>query len=127
VLSADPTPRVYLVRGVTDLRKSFDALAGLVRESLEHDPLSGDLFVFCSRQRRLIKILYWDGTGVWVLAKRLDRGRYRWPKEHDLRAAIDMTQAELDELLGGIDLRRGAWRRVLRPTPKLPAPPLLPA
>lgn len=126
MLTAPAPIRVYLARGVTDLRKSFDTLAGVVRQTLEHDPLSGDLFVFCGRQRQLIKILYWDGTGFWVLAKRLARGRFQWPDVHDTRVGVDLTHEELDELLGGVDLARATWRRWCRPVPtRLPPPPTL--
>lgn len=119
MLSAGVPVKVYLARGTTDLRKSFNSLAGLVRQGLQCDPLSGDLFVFCGRQRRSIKILYWDGTGFWVLAKRLARGTFPWPDAHDDRATVDLRPGELDELLGGIDLRRTTWRRRCRQSPSV--------
>lgn len=126
MLKPDAPVKVYLARGTTDLRKSFNSLAGLVRETLECDPLSGDFFVFCGRQRTLIKILYWDGTGFWVLTKRLARGTFPWPDAKDSRTTIDLRPDELDDLLGGIDLRRATWRRWWRqPTTPLPAPPPL--
>lgn len=127
MLTEKETPvRVFLARGTTDLRKSFDTLAGEVRRTLKADPLSGDLFVFCSRQRRTIKILYWDGTGFWVLAKRLARGTFPWPDLTVERTTIDLRPDELDELVGGFDFRRATWRRWCRPpAPSLPAPPVL--
>ena len=66
--------RVYLAAGATDLRKSFEGLSGLVRHRLKEDPLSGHLFVFANRGRNRVKVLYWDGSGLWVCAKRLEQG-----------------------------------------------------
>lgn len=109
------------------MRKSFDSLAGLVREVLAHDPLSGHLFVFCGRRRHLVKILYWDGAAFWLVAKRLARGTFAWPEAEDDRSTIELRADELGALLGGVDLRRTTWRRWWRkPGASLPAPPTLP-
>jgi len=127
VLALGPTIKVYLARGTTDMRKGFDGLAGAVRERLEQDPTSGHLFVFCSRRRHLLKILYFDGTGFWVLAKRLARGTFAWPSADDDRAAIELRPDELSALLGGIDLGKTAWRPWWRkPQIEVPEPPSLP-
>lgn len=128
MLTLGPSIKVYLARGTTDMRKSFDTLAGAVREVLDEDPLSGHLFVFLGRRRHLIKILYWDGSGFWVLAKRLARGTFAWPEPGDDRKAIELRADELGALLGGVDLRRTTWRPWWRrPAGALPAPPILPA
>lgn len=133
MLTLGPSVKVYLARGTTDMRKSFDTLAGAVREVLAQDPLSGHLFVFCGRRRHLVKILCWDGTGFWLLAKRLARGTFAWPEPEDGRATIELRPDELGALLGGIDLSRTTWRRWWRQPmgaaaapPTLPAPPELP-
>jgi transposase len=126
VLTLGPSIKVYLARGTTDMRKSFDSLAGAVRELLAEDPLSGPLFVFCGRRRHMVKILYWDGTGFWLLAKRLARGTFAWPEPEDMRPVLELRPDELGALLGGIDLRRTTWRRWWRSTEALPAPPQLP-
>lgn len=111
MLTLGPSIKVYLARGTTDMRKSFDSLAGAVRELLAQDPLSGHLFVFCGRRRHMVKVLYWDGTGFWLVAKRLARGTFAWPEPEDARLAIELRADELGALLGGVDLRRTEWRR----------------
>lgn len=127
MLTLGPSIKVYLARGTTDMRKSFDALAGAAREVLQQDPLSGHLFVFCGRRRHLVKILYWDGTGFWLIAKRLARGTFAWPEPTDERQAIELRPDELGALMGGVDLRKTTWRPWWRaPTAALPAPPLVP-
>jgi transposase len=133
VLTLGPTTRVYLARGTTDLRKGFDGLAGAVRELLAQDPSSGHLFVFCGRRRHMIKVLYWDGTGFWVLAKRLARGTFAWPTADDDRCALELRPDELSALLGGVDLRKTTWRPWWRqhgaslqtPRPPIPELPLV--
>lgn len=104
--------RVYLAPGITDMRKSFNGLYALVRGTLQNDPLSGHLFVFCNRRRDRIKILYWDGSGLWVCAKRLEKGTFHWPQPGD--GPVEMTRAELNLLLNGIDLRDCRKRPWLR-------------
>jgi transposase len=128
VLTLGPSIKVYLARGTTDMRKSFDSLSGAVREVLAQDPLSGHLFVFCGRRRHIVKILYWDGTGFWLVAKRLARGTFAWPESTDTRPTIELRSDELGALLGGVDLRRTTWRPWWRKgAGALPAPPALPA
>ena len=108
--------RVSLAVGPTDLRKSFEGLYGLVRDHLLCDPLSGHVFLFTNAQRNRLKLLFYDGSGLWVCAKRLDRGRFRWPDNDRESAKVMLTAEELALLLGGIDLRhteRRRWHRVL--------------
>ena len=71
--------KVYVAVGATDMRKGFEGLHGLVRERLGVDPLSGHLFLFANARRTRLKVLVWDGSGLWVCAKRLEKGRFRWP------------------------------------------------
>ena len=99
--------KVWLACGVTDMRKGFDGLAALVQLSLHEDPFSGQLFVFRGRRGDRIKILWWDGDGLCLFAKRLERGRFVWPRATD--GTVHLTQAQLSMLLEGID-----WRRPLR-------------
>jgi transposase len=109
--------RIFLVAGVTDMRKSFDGLSGVVRGAIESDPKSGDLFVFCNRRHNRLKILFVDESGVWVCAKRLERGTFRWPESSTTGRRVEMRAAELALLLGGLDakeLKARAWKRDTR-------------
>ena len=93
------------------MRKSFDTLASVVIEVIREDPQSGHLFVFCNRARNRLKILYWDRSGYWLLAKRLEVGQFHlYDQAKGKDGAVEMTAATLMLLLEGIDLR-GARRR----------------
>jgi transposase len=112
-----PATRIYLAAGTTDMRKSFEGLFGLVRDRLACDPLSGHIFLFCNARRNRLKLLFWDGSGLWVCAKRLEKGRFLWPEAEDEERKIVLSHEELMLLVGGIDLaqtRRRAWHRVTR-------------
>jgi transposase len=106
--------RIYLRRGPTDMRKSFDSLAGLVRMEFADDPLSGDAFVFVGKAANRIKILVFDRSGFWVLAKRLASGRFgvagKW-QAADSGGRVELSQAEFQLLLEGIEIRDAAYRR----------------
>ena len=109
-----PATRIYLAVGATDLRKGFEGLYGLVRDRLLCEPTSGHLFLFSNARRNRIKVLYWDGSGLWLCAKRLERGRFSWPGEDAQAVRVTVSQEELSLLLGGIDLaqtRRKNWYR----------------
>lgn len=112
MLSPGPATKIYLACGFTDMRKSFDGLYALVRGKLGADPLSGHLFVFCNRRRDRIKILYFDGGGLWVCACRLEKGTFHWPKGSE--TSLELNQAQLNLLLGGIDLGTTRQRPRLR-------------
>jgi transposase len=110
--------RVYLAAGATDLRKSFEGLYGLVRDHLLCDPLSGHVFLFTNAQRNRLKLLFYDGSGLWVCAKRLDKGCFRWPDFDQESIRVVLSSEELALLLGGIDLQkteRRRWHRVAMP------------
>jgi len=109
-----PATRIYLAAGATDMRKGFEGLYGLVRDQLQLDPLSGHIFIFSNAQRNRLKLLFWDGSGLWVCAKRLQKGRFRWPEAEAGQSKVVLSQEELALLLGGIDLacsKRRAWFR----------------
>ena len=112
-----PATRIYLAAGATDMRKGFEGLYGLVRDRLACDPLSGHVFLFANAQRNRLKLLFWVGSGLWVCAKRLEKGRFRWPAAAGEEAKITLSHEELMLLVGGIDLaqtRQRAWHRVSR-------------
>jgi transposase len=96
--------RVYLACGATDLRKSIDALAVLVREGFDLDPFSNSLFVFCNRQRDKLKILQWDYSGFWLHYRRLERGKFQWPS--DTATTVAVSYRELRWLLDGLALKQ---------------------
>lgn len=101
------------------MRKSFDGLSGVVRSAIDGDPKSGDLFVFCNRRRNRLKILLVDESGVWVCAKRLERGTFGWPESAASGRRVEMRSAELALLLGGLDakeLKARSWKRDTRST-----------
>jgi|SRR5689334_4455140 transposase len=109
-----PATKVYLALGATDLRKGFDGLYGLARDALGLEPLSGHLVLFCNRERTRLKVLFWDGSGLWVCAKRLEKGRFSWPTEPGAAACVTLSPEEFALLVGGIDLsqtRRKNWYR----------------
>jgi transposase len=115
VLSLPSTVKVFLATGTTDMRKGFDGLAAAAQETIGQDVLSGYMFVFANRRRTRLKILFWDGSGLWVCAKRLERGTFAWPAPPpEGLESVELSARELALLLEGIDLRetrrRNWWR-----------------
>jgi transposase len=126
MLSLSLPGRVFLCTLPTDMRKSFDSLAGLVQEQLGQDPLAGDLFVFRSRRGDRLKLLYWDSDGLAIWYKRLEEGTFVFPAPNAERAKVGahgmvIRPAELAMLLDGIDLgnikRRKRYQRPPSTTP----------
>ena len=104
--------RIWIATGVTDMRRGMQGLALQVQEGLKRDPHAGDLFVFRGRRGNLIKILWHDGLGFSLYAKRLERGRFFWPSPAD--GVVAITPAQLGYMLEGIDWRHP--QRTWRPT-----------
>jgi transposase len=98
--------QIWIAAGLTDLRRGFTGLSAIVQVKLEPDPFGGHVFVFRGRRGDLIKVLWWDGDGLCLFAKRLERGRFIWPQAED--GAVALTRAQLSMLLEGIDWRRPA-------------------
>lgn len=109
MLTLSPAVRIYVATGATDLRRSIDGLAALVRQRFDLDPLSGHLFLFRNRRGDRLKILAWDQGGFWVLYKRLERGTFAWPREDD--GPVILRSSELLLLLAGVDLAQTRRRR----------------
>ena len=99
--------RIWLAAGATDMRKGFDSLAVQAQTVRGKDPFSGHVFCFRGRRGDLVKLLWWDGDGLCLFAKRLERGRFVWPRTEQGVAVL--TPAQLSMLLEGID-----WRRRVR-------------
>jgi len=110
VIAAPAGMRVWLAAGRTDMHKGFDGLAAQVQQTLADDPFGGQLFVFRGRRGDLVKALWWDGQGLCLFAKRLERGRFVWPAAADGKVVV--TAAQLSMLLEGIDWRmpRRTWQ-----------------
>jgi transposase len=104
------TVRVLVATKPVDFRKGADGLAALVRDTMGADPFSGTVYVFRAKRADRVKLVFWDGTGVVLVAKRLEDGEFRWPKLQD--GVIHLSAAELSALLEGLD-----WRRVHAPRP----------
>jgi transposase len=102
--------RVCLAVEPADLRRGFEGLALLVRESLQEDERSSQLFVFTNRRRDRVRLLYWDGTGLWLLTKKLEAGTFAWPKIPDGQAKLRLRPEALEMLLSGIDLKGARLR-----------------
>ena len=103
--------KVFLALEPCDMRKSFNGLHHLASDPLQGIPNRDTLFVFTNKRRTLLKILYWDGSGLWVLAQRLERGTFAWPKGTDIKdGKLRLTTTALALLLDGIDMRHGCER-----------------
>jgi transposase len=107
MIALPPGTRVYVACGVTDMRRGFDSLAAQVQTALQLDPYSGALFIFRGRRGDLLKALFWDGQGLVLYAKQLERGRFVWPQAKD--GALTLSTAQLAMLIEGIDWRMPAW------------------
>ena len=110
MLNFTAATRVFVAIQPVDLRASFNRLFALTQSVLQQDPLSGHWFVFTNRSRNRLKILCWDGSGLWVCAKRLEKGRFSWPRAQS--ACGCLRGEELIALLSGLEVRAKAdWFR----------------
>ena len=106
--------RVFAYAAPADLRRSFDGLSGLVTEELGRDPLSGEVYVFVNRRLNRVKVLHWDGTGMWVHAKRLEKGRFAQLWRDEERRELELSLSELQLLVEG---SKAIGRVPLSPSP----------
>jgi transposase len=110
MLNVSGTTRVLVATTPVDLRASFNRLYGLVVEKLHGDPLSGNLFLFTNRRRNRIKILAWDGSGLWICTKRLEQNRFTWPVSQD--GQVSLRGEEFNALIHGLEVRsKKNWYR----------------
>jgi transposase len=107
MISLPSGTNIWIAAGVTDMRRGFTGLSAVVQTALAQNPFAGHVFVFRGKRGDLIKLLWWDGDGLCLFAKRLERGRFIWPQASD--GAIALSPAQLSMLLEGID-----WRRPVR-------------
>jgi transposase len=110
MIALPASTRVWLAAGVTDMRKGMDGLAALAQTTLSQNPFSGHVFVFRGRRGDLVKLVWFDGDGMCLFVKRLERGRFIWPQA--MSGSVSLSAAQLSMLLEGIDWRRPqrSWR-----------------
>lgn len=102
--------KIYVALAPVDMRKQFNGLWTAASEQLGEDPKQGAVFVFINKERTRLKLLYWDGTGVWVLAKRLEQGRFSWPAPSEKKTKLSLAPEALALLVGGIDLKGASMK-----------------
>ena len=102
--------KIFVAVQPVDMRKQFNGLWAAAQEQLQEDPKNGAVFAFSNQSRTRLKLLYWDGTGVWVLAKRLERGRFSWPAPSADRTKLSLAPEALALLVGGIELKHGSLK-----------------
>lgn len=110
MISAPSAARIWIVAGVTDMRRGFDGLCALVQQQLNESPFSGDLYIFRGRRGDKIKVLWYSGDGLALFYKRLSTGIFTWPQVKD--GTVLLSSAQLSMLLEGID-----WRKTYRTAP----------
>jgi len=93
--------KIFIRPGYTDLRKASNGLTIIIQEEMKQNPFNGSMYIFCNRERKLIKAVYWEKTGFWLSQKRLEKERYPWPET--IETALELNSEELKMLLTGID------------------------
>ena len=104
MISLPTGTNIWIAAGVTDMRRGFTGLSAVVQTALQRNPFEGHVFVFRGKRGDLIKLLWWDGDGLCLFAKRLERGRFVWPQATE--GTVCLSRAQLSMLLEGIDWRR---------------------
>jgi transposase len=105
MLSFSGSEKIYLAVGSTDMRRSIDGLAAIVQQCFNLDPFSSSLFVFCNKNRSMLKILHWDHNGFWLYFRRLEKGTFKWPKDTS-QSTIIVGHRELNWLLTGLSIEQ---------------------
>ncbi len=110
MLALTSATRIFVAVAPVDLRRSFDGLSAHVQTVLEAQVLDGGLFVFTNRRRNRLRLLWWDGTGLWTASKRLERGAFSWPAGDG--ACVGLRPEQLSALITGLKVReKGGWYR----------------
>lgn len=104
MISFSEIKSIYMAQGYTDLRKGIDGYASIIQDQFKLSPFDDALYIFCNRQRNKLKCLYWDGSGFWLLYKRLEKGHFKWKKDDD--DALELTQQQLNWLLEGLRIEQ---------------------
>ena len=102
--------KIFVAIEPVDMRKQFNGLWTVVQEKLHDDPKNGAVFAFINKGHTRLKVLDWDGTGVWVLAKRLEQGRFSWPVPGENKPKLSLTPEALALVIGGIDLKTASLK-----------------
>ena len=111
MLNLAPETRIFAYTGVTDMRKGFNGLSGIVREEFQSDPTDGSLFIFINRRRDRMKLLYFDGGGFWLYYRLLESGTFENLQSEQGSCQLQMDATELSMLLSGVSLVASQQRR----------------
>ena len=112
MLNFNEIPEIYLACGFTDLRKSIDGYASIIQDTLGINPMKNAMFIFCNKQKDKIKILYWDKDGFWLLYKRLEESKFKWPKKKEDLKMINKKQ--LEWLLEGLSIEQKSYHKEVK-------------
>jgi transposase len=110
MLSFPSAIKIFVAVEPVDMRKQGNGLWSAAQEKLHEDPKNGAIFAFINKERTRLKLLYWDGTGVWVLAKRLEQGRFSWPAPSECKTKLSLAPEALALLVGGVELKHGSLK-----------------
>jgi transposase len=111
MLSFTGSLRILIALTPCDMRRSYDGLLGLIAQDLKENARAGALFVFTNKSRTRLKILYWDGSGLWLMAKRLEKGTFSWPQSPDATATkLQLSATAFAMLTDGVELKQGSHR-----------------
>ena len=106
MINRNPSTKVYLAAGTTDMRKSFNGLTAKVQECFSLDLFNQNIFVFCNKKRDRIKLLQWDRNGFWLHYKRLENGTFNWPGNNGNEKTIEISDRQLSWLLDGLEIEQ---------------------
>ncbi len=117
MLTIPPSTRIFVLAPGADMRRSFDGLTALARDVIGENPTSGHLFCFSNRRRTRLKVLFFDGSGMWVMCKRLERGTFAWPHAEEGSSRVVLQHAQLAALTDGLDISKAKLRSWYRRDP----------